>query len=139
MAHQSPITWRPTSCLYRAKPPSSLHAAAWNQTFDALLKRSTNDIEWFWDAVVRDLDMRWLKPYDKVLDLSEGVEWPHWFVGGKYNYVYNAVDKWANADNPNNNLSPEHSALIWEGEERRETCSLTYNELRRDVAGRPMR
>jgi acetyl-CoA synthetase len=91
-------------------------------TFAELLERSTQDIEWFWEAVVRDLDMHWYEPYTKVLDLADGIEWPHWFVGGKYNYVHDAVDKQEGGD-----------AIVWEGEEG-EVRRLSYAELRREVS-----
>jgi acetyl-CoA synthetase len=90
-------------------------------TFGALLGRSTHDLEWFWDAVVRDLDMQWYEPYTRVLDLSDGIEWPRWFVEGKYNYVHDAVDKREGGD-----------AIVWEGEDG-EVRRLTYTELRREV------
>jgi len=38
--------------------------------YDELVRRSVADIEWFWDAVVRDLDIGFLEPYDRVLDDS---------------------------------------------------------------------
>src|SRR5438477_8826199 len=53
---------------------------------EELLARSAGDVEWFWDAVVRDLELQWFHPYNQVLDLSRGIEWPRWFVGGRYNY-----------------------------------------------------
>ena len=44
-----------------------------------LQRRSTEDLEWFWDAVVQDLGIRFEHPYDRVVDLSGGVEWARWF------------------------------------------------------------
>src|SRR5207302_7883002 len=51
--------------------------------FDQLLKRSVDDPEWFWDAVIHDLGVSFYRHYDRVLDESEGPEWPKWFGGGK--------------------------------------------------------
>jgi acetyl-CoA synthetase len=104
-------------------------------TFAELLERSTHDIEWFWDAVVRDLDMQWYQPYTKVLDLSDGIEWPHWFVGGKYNYVRDAVDKWVSPDDrpsTTDDGAPSAEAIVWEGEDG-EVRSLTYAQLYQEV------
>jgi acetyl-CoA synthetase len=99
-------------------------------TFTELLERSTHDLEWFWDAVVRDLDMQWYETYTQVLDLSNGVEWPRWFVGGKYNYVHDAVDKWAL---PNDRQpTTRRAAIVWEGEDGA-VRSLTYEQLYHDV------
>jgi acetyl-CoA synthetase len=89
---------------------------------DELVRRSTADVEWFWDAVVRDLDIAFFAPYDRVLDTSRGVEWATWFGGGSINLAHNCVDRWAER-------TPEALAVIWEGEEGA-TRALTYRELR---------
>jgi acetyl-CoA synthetase len=46
-----------------------MHAIA---SFDELLRRSSEDIEWFWNAVIADLDIRFYTPYKRVVDLSDG-------------------------------------------------------------------
>jgi len=33
-----------------------------------LLRRSQDDVEWFWDAVVRHLGIEFTTPYERVLD-----------------------------------------------------------------------
>ena len=97
--------------------------AAWED----LLERSTSDPEWFWDAVVRDLDVRFRRPYDRVLDLSQGVQWARWFPGGEMNIADSCLDKWLEGP------SAERSAIVWEGEPG-EVRRLTYRELRTEVA-----
>jgi acetyl-CoA synthetase len=97
-------------------------------TYEEFYRRSIDDIAWFWDAVARDeLELEWFQPYDQVLDLSDGPAWPHWFVGGKLNYVVNAVDRHAQRD------TASRTAVLWEGEEGA-TRSLTYAELLREVS-----
>jgi acetyl-CoA synthetase len=40
----------------------------------------------FWAVFEREvLRLRWRRPYERVLDLSRGVQWPRWFVGGGLN------------------------------------------------------
>jgi acetyl-CoA synthetase len=124
------IAWQPTRAYIER---SRLHAFMQRHSianFANLLERSTHDIEWFWDAVVRDLDMQWYEPYTHVLDLSAGIEWPRWFIGGKYNYVHDAVDKWVATDD--GQPSFQQPAILWEGEDG-EVRSLTYEQLHRDV------
>ena len=58
-----------------------------------LMARSTADVAWFTDAVLRYLDVRFRVPYSPVLDLSDGIEWPRWCVGGRLNLADNCVDK----------------------------------------------
>src|SRR5580765_4155526 len=85
------IVWRPTPNYIER---SRLHRFMQRldiSSVQQLLGRATSDPAWFWDAVVRDLDLHWFEPYTQTLDLSGGVEWPRWFVGGRYNYVHDAV------------------------------------------------
>ena len=53
------------------------------ETFDELLKRADADIEWFWDAAVKDIGIEFYRAYDKVVDLSRGKAWATWWVGGR--------------------------------------------------------
>ena len=48
-----------------------------------LLGRSTEDIEWFWNAVIDDLGIEFYRPFDTLLDSSDGIPWSRWFVGGQ--------------------------------------------------------
>jgi acetyl-CoA synthetase len=93
---------------------------------EALMQRSTTDIRWFWDAVVKDLGIEWYTPYSDVVDLSRGIQWPRWFVGAQYNYVHDAVDKHAGRERP------DQPAIIAEGEDG-EVRTLTYRELQAEV------
>ena len=95
-------------------------------TFPQLYRRSVTDMEWYWDAVVQDLELEFFTPYSRVLDLPAGIEWPRWFVGGAYNYVHDAVDRQA-ASRPNG------TAISWEGEDG-EVRTLTYGELHTQVS-----
>ena len=63
------------------------------KSFPEVLKRSSEDIEWFWDAVNKDLGIEWYREYEKVLDASNGIQRPKWFVGGKINIAHNCLDK----------------------------------------------
>lgn len=94
---------------------------------DALQERSISDPEWFWDAVLKDLDIRFDEPYSKVMDVSQGVEFPAWCVDGRMNIVHNLLDKWQ--DHPE---TRERSAIIQESEDGTVT-TLTYAQLNQAV------
>lgn len=94
--------------------------------FDALMERSTVDFAWFTEAVLQYLDIQFYEPYQQVVDLSAGIAWPRWCVGGKMNIVHNCLDKYIGGP------LEDCQALIWEGEDG-ETRSLTYGELYRQV------
>jgi len=97
------------------------------ETFDGLMDRSTKDVAWFTDAVLRYLDIQFQRPYKEVVDLSAGIQQPSWCVGGNLNIAHNCVEKWAADPKTRNN-----AALIYEGEEG-QTRSLTYGELAVEV------
>src|SRR5436190_12374407 len=67
-------------------------------SYDQLMQRSTTDIPWFWDTVLRDLDVQFYKPYSRVVDLSDGKPWAHWCVDGEMNIVHNMLDKYAGTE-----------------------------------------
>ena len=83
-----------------------------------LIRRSQDDIEWFWDAAVRFLGIEFSTPYERVLDTSRGVAWSTWFSGGALNLTFNCVDRHP-ADRP---------AVVWESEDGR-VERMTYGEL----------
>ncbi|MFW9768843.1 MAG: AMP-binding protein, partial [Candidatus Thorarchaeota archaeon] len=96
------------------------------ETFDQLLQRSTQDVAWFTDAVLKFLDIQFYEPYSTVVDLSQGIAWPIWCVGARMNIVHNCLDKYIGTSVEN------QRALIWEGEDG-STKSMTYGELYREV------
>ncbi|PSQ78259.1 MAG: AMP-dependent synthetase [Bacteroidetes bacterium QH_7_62_13] len=91
-----------------------------------LRARSTEDVGWFWDAVLDDLDIEFYEDYDEIVDLSDGIQYPTWCVGGKMNIVHNLLDKWQNTP------VEDRVALRWEREDGA-TEELTYGELKRRV------
>ncbi len=121
------IVWRPTpeyvdrSHLQRFMDRHGL------KSFAALLQRSTDDVAWFTDAVLKHLDVQFQKPYTQVVDLNRGIQWPRWCVDGQLNIVTNCLDKYQHG--PELAARP---ALVWEGEEGR-TRTLTYADLHREV------
>ena len=93
--------------------------------YRALLERSTSDIEWFWSAIERELNIHWFEPYARVLDAAKGVAWSQWFVGGKLNLAHQCVDAQAQK-------TPQQTALIGEREDGT-VRTLSYAQLRTEV------
>jgi acetyl-CoA synthetase len=106
----SGIVWSPSEDYVEQANVTRLMRANGISSYDQLVKRSQDDVEWFWDAVVQDLGIEFYEPYDRVLDESEGKPWAKWFVGGRINLAHNCVDRWAER-------TPRSPAVIWEGEE----------------------
>ena len=94
--------------------------------FHALVARSQEDIEWFWQAAIDDLGIEFSKPFKQLLDAKRGPQWPRWFTGGQINLTHNCVDRHAASQ-----LATQ-AALVWEGEDG-DSRTLTYAELAAEI------
>ncbi|HKW05969.1 MAG TPA: AMP-binding protein [Candidatus Dormibacteraeota bacterium] len=121
------VIWRPSKEVIersRLKRFMDQHGIA---MFADLLKRADDDIDWFWDAAVKDIDVAFYRDYDKVVDLSEGKAWARWWIGARMNIVQSCLDRHRDADDR------DKTAIIWEGEPG-EVRRLTYRELDQQVS-----
>jgi acetyl-CoA synthetase len=114
-----PVVWRPDEALLHESNVARFMAAENIGDFATLVRRSIDEPEWFWDAVVRFLGLPFDGAYGRVLDTSAGIEWATWFVGGRCNAATMCLER----------LSADRPAVIWEGEDG-ETRTLTGAELR---------
>lgn len=96
-----------------------------------LVKRSTDDIEWFWESALDYMGVLWNKKYDQLCDQTGGFPWTRWFVGGELNIYSNCLD-WhltpGKTLGARKSVGATHPALIWEGEDGK-IRKLTYGEL----------
>ena len=120
------IVWKPASDYIENANITRFMKKHDIKDYDHLIKKSTEDIEWFWDAALKDLNIEWYRPYKKVLDDSKGIQWTKWFIDGKINIVHNCLDKHINSNKKNN------IAIIWENENRN-VQKITYKELFEEV------
>jgi acetyl-CoA synthetase len=116
------VVWTPSPDYVERANVTRFMRAHGIETYDDLIARSTDDIEWFWDAVVRDLGIAFYEHYRRVLDRSRGPEWTTWFTGAKVNLAHQCVDVWAER-------TRGAVAVIWEAEDG-EVRRVTYAELR---------
>jgi acetyl-CoA synthetase len=104
------VVWSPSGDYVERANVTRFMRAYGISSYEELVRRSREDVEWFWDAVVRDLGIEFYQPYDRVLDTSRGIPWATWFGGGTINLAHNCVDRWAAS-------TPDRTAILWEGEE----------------------
>jgi acetyl-CoA synthetase len=97
------------------------------QSVRDFVAKSADDIEWFWNAALRDMHVLWDTPYQALLDLTRGPAYADWFVGGKLNIARNCLDRHARSD------FADQLALISETEDG-QVKRWTYAELERDVS-----
>jgi acetyl-CoA synthetase len=120
------IVWRPSPDLIANSQLTRFMSRHGIGSFNELMHRSTTDIAWFWDAVLKELDIRFSKPYSQVVDLSGGTQQPKWCVGGEMNIVANCLDRYVGTP------TDDRIAIRFEDEEG-DVRTLTYAELRREV------
>lgn len=86
-------------------------------------RQSVQDKEAFWAREAQRI--HWQTPFESVLDYSRP-PFARWFVGGRTNLCYNAVDRWLDtqADQP---------ALIWVSTEVEQEIVYTRADLAREV------
>jgi len=121
-ANEGEIIWTPPKELRENSNVARFMRAHGIASYEELVRRSTDDLEWFWDAVVQDLNIEFFEPYERVLDASQGIMWARWFVGGRLNLAHNCVDRHAQGQ------KRTQTALIAETEDGRVT-RWTYEEL----------
>jgi acetyl-CoA synthetase len=123
----SDFVWEPTAEYVERANVTRLMRRHGIGDYHELVRRSQEDIEWFWAAAIEDLGIDFFQPYERLLDVSGGPQWPRWFVGGSINLTYNCVDRHATGE------LAQRPALIWEGEDGG-VRTLTYLELAREVS-----
>lgn len=118
--------WYPSAAYTQGSHLERLMHKLGLSTYQALYEYSVQDLEGFWEATVHELGIEWMQPYQQILDISQGPEWPHWFPGGKLNLAYNALARHL----PHR---AEETAIVWEGEDG-QIVRLSYQMLEAMVA-----
>jgi len=121
------IVWRPDAqTIERAHLTAFMRQHGIN-SYAELMERSTQDVAWFTDAILKYLDIQFYTPYRQVVDLSQGISLPDWCVGGKMNIVHNLLDKYIGTP------AQDRLALVAEGENG-QVRRLSYAELYAEVS-----
>jgi len=90
--------------------------------YQSFLDRAVADPAWFYQAAFEDLGLEWPVPYHTIYDDREGVPSTRWFIGGRTNFAYQAVERWRTAGHK------DRVALVWEGDDGI-SLQLTYEQL----------
>ena len=116
----APVTAGTDEEFVRPIDPGQYNVPDW----EAVAGPAAADPQAFWEKEARELE--WFEPWEKVLDDSNAPFFK-WFTGAKTNIVHNALDRWI--DGPRRNKL----ALIWRSENNKETRTLSYYSLNREV------
>ena len=95
--------------------------------YDELEKKSFSDPGWLWDSVIKFSDLKFYKPYSKILDESKGTPWTKWCIGGKTNIVLNCIDRHKDKEFFKNTF------IFAEREDGKES-SITYEEFDKQIS-----
>ncbi len=145
-----PIAWRPTPDVIERAQLTKFMRQVGVSTWDELYEFSIRDVEKFTEEVLKFLDIKFDPPYERLMDISDGVEFPTWFrseppasAGGQkggpdstnwppahaggsdsagLNITTMCLDRWQTDE------MRDQPAVIWEGENGKSE-TLTYEEL----------
>ena len=122
-----PIIWEaPESIKKKSKLTQFLkHCNVSN--YDDLEKKSFSDPGWLWDNVIKFSNLKFYKPYKKILDETKGAPWSKWCVGGTTNIVLNCVDRHKDKD------FFKETFIYSEREDGKES-SITYEEFDKQIS-----
>ena len=100
--------------------------------YEEMYRRSIENPNEFW-AEQAQTHLEWFKPWDSVLDYdfeaigTKAEPYLSYFSGGELNVSYNCLDRHLKTWRRNK------AAIIWQGEDRSQQRTLTYQELHRQV------
>jgi len=126
------IAWRPDAAFVEAANWTAFIRDMGEADYAGLAARAEADPAWFWDGLIRFLDIRFRRPFDRVLDAGDGPEWVKWCVGGRMNMSETLIER---------NLEQgrgDRPAIVWEGEDgtvRTVTYAALADEAARAAAG----
>ncbi|MBP7476435.1 MAG: AMP-binding protein [Pyrinomonadaceae bacterium] len=126
LLEDQPIAWTPTPEVIERAQLTKFMRQVGVSTWDELYAYSINDVEKFTAEVLKFLDIKFDPPYEKLLDTSDGIEFPKWCEGGGLNITEMCLDRWQTEE------LKDQPAVICEGEDGR-TTSTSYSILLREV------
>ncbi len=145
LLEDQPIAWTPTPEMIERAQLTKFMRQVGVSTWDELYEFSIRDVEKFTEEVLKFLDIKFDPPYEKLLDISNGIEFPEWFSTQRrrdtesrpgalatgfssagLNITTMCLDRWQTDE------LKDQPAVIWEGEDGASE-TLTYSELLHEV------
>ncbi len=124
MTQQFP--WRASDAVIAASRLTAFCAAHGLRDLAAFRAKADTDPAWLWDTIFRYFDLPFERPYDTVMSLDDGIEQPHWCVGGRTNLTLACIDA-------HRERTPgDKAAIVWSGEDGA-AKSVTYAALDEQV------
>src|ERR1700723_2579307 len=86
-AEEKSFSWVPSPDFINTTNIAWLMRQVGVTSYEELHRWSVKDREAFWRLVIDRLNIRFQKPFTRVIDLSHGIESPRWLVGAQFNIV----------------------------------------------------
>src|SRR3954464_10004515 len=80
LLENQPVAWTPSPEIIERAQLTKFMCQVGVATWDELYKFSITDVEKFTEQVLKFLDIKFDPPYEKLLDTSDGVEFPNWLT-----------------------------------------------------------
>ena len=127
MSTKRPFDWVPTPSDVAQSNLTAFLQRVGAPDCETLLERADADPAWLMHEVFGFCDFRFYQPYAQLLDVSRGIEWARWCVGGTTNIVLNCLDR--------HRGTPvwEQTFLVWEGEDPQSQRQYSYREFDAEV------
>ena len=111
---------------YQVPKDVAAHALIDKGRYDAMYKRSIDDPDGFWGEHGKRID--WIRPYTRVMDCSYDPANVSikWYEDGTTNVSMNCIDRHLARRG-------DQVAIIWEGDDPKDSKSITYRELHEHV------
>lgn len=122
MPGSSEPIWLPSADYVERAELTALCRQIGADDYRTLYRHSIARPDDYWQTVLRHLAVHWSRPYGTYVDLSVGLPFPRWFVGGRLNWVSTFL---ARAAAPHLSDQP---AVVSEREDG-STSTTTYAEL----------
>src|SRR5215211_7197687 len=81
LLEDQPIAWTPTPEVIERAQLTKFMRQVGVSTWNELYEFSIRDVEKFTEEVLKFLDIKFDPPYARLLDKSEGIEFPKWLSG----------------------------------------------------------
>ncbi|MEX2211948.1 MAG: AMP-binding protein [Gaiellaceae bacterium] len=119
------VVWTPDGERLASANLTRLMGRLGVERYADLHRISIDEPERFWRELVADLGLVLSRPWDEVLDSSDGIQWARWFVGARLNLAESCVHRWARE-------RPDDEALVGLFEDGTRS-SLTWEEASLEV------
>jgi len=108
--------------LYKVPPGFAAAARVSREDYQRLYEESVRDPEEFWGRMARRID--WMQPFTRAKDVNFAPDDFHirWYSGGGLNVSYNCLDRHLARRG-------DKTAIIWEGDDPKDSIRLSYREL----------